>query len=237
MSRPVNLRLSAKVALATVCCVLPLPACRGTKLTNDTGPSEIVTSLIPPFSTKEPERYRAVRTTTLGSTGTTTVLIAREGNKRRQEYQVSGKKIVYLEVPAGRYVLSPTDKLYADLQGGPISPELIDLSAQLAPVPISPPRTESRYQRLGKEIVAERPTIKYRVIATARNNEPASSAETFIWVDEILGIPIRLEMRRSGDNAIELLTELSEISFNVDESLFELPKDYRQVDRQAILGS
>ena len=234
MSRPVNLHLSAKVALATVCCVLLLPACRGTRLTNDTDSSEIVTSLIPPFSTREPERYQAVRTTTFGSAGTTTVLIAREGNKRRQEYQVSGKKIVYLEVPAGRYVLSPTDKLYADLQAGPVSSGLTDLSAHLAPVPFSPPRTESRYQRLGKEIVAERSTIKYRVIA---NTEPASSTETFIWVDETLGIPIRSEMRRSGDNAIELLTELSEISFNVDEGLFELPKDYRQVDRQAILGS
>lgn len=206
------------------------------RFANDASSSEIVTSLIPPFSTREPERYRAVRTITSGSTQTTVVLIAREGNKRRQEYEVSGKKIVYLEVPAGRFLLSPTDKLYADLEAGPVSPGLIDLSAQLAPVPVSQPLAESRYQRLGNEMVAQRSAIKYRVIAGG-NNEAADSNETFIWVDETLGIPIRSEMRRSGDNTIERLIELSEISLNVDENLFELPKDYRLVNKDVILGS
>src|SRR5512132_1345947 len=63
--------------------------------------SEIVVSSTPPFQTKEPERYRATRTTTIvtadGKTVITKSSIARDGEMRRNESETGSKKIAYLD--------------------------------------------------------------------------------------------------------------------------------------------
>src|SRR2546428_11175356 len=83
-------------------------------------------SSVPPFSTKEPERYQATRIFTsveyrngaadsAPETVTTKMLIARDGGKRREEYNSAEATTVYLEIPTGRFVLLPSKRLYADL--------------------------------------------------------------------------------------------------------------------------
>jgi len=83
--------------------------------TSETQPSDTVVSSTPPFQTKEPERYRAVRTlTTVSAAGETLVTktsVARDGEMRRHE---SGKT-VYLDIADGKFVLLPSEKVYADL--------------------------------------------------------------------------------------------------------------------------
>ncbi|HEU4836083.1 MAG TPA: hypothetical protein VFS90_16765, partial [Pyrinomonadaceae bacterium] len=90
------------VAVSVV--LLAVASCRSQTetLTNDNQSSDTVVSATPPFQTKEPERYRAVRTiTTVNAAGETIVTktsIARDGESRRLE----SNAVVYLDVPEGR---------------------------------------------------------------------------------------------------------------------------------------
>ena len=96
----------------------------------------------PPFSTKEPDRYQAIRITSVTETGSNEnssssqsnqVLIARDGEKRREEYSAGASgQIVYLEIPAGRFIVLPASRMYADLSVG-ISTRLIQLRVPKSP--------------------------------------------------------------------------------------------------------
>lgn len=92
----------------------------------------------PPYSTKEPERYRATMVTagslsyqstsgeasqhsaTQNSAGQNSaeqrMTVARDGARRRTEYELpAGKKISLLQTPEGDYLLDTNRKLYAEL--------------------------------------------------------------------------------------------------------------------------
>jgi len=86
--------------------------------------------------------------------------------------------------------------------------------------------TVSRYLKLGSENLSGRSTTKYRV----SNGDPTTESETFIWIDESLGMPIRSETtHRSATLTTKTLMELKDIRLEVDERLFVLPSDYREV--------
>src|SRR5215213_5456073 len=81
------------------------------------------TSLTPPFSTKEPEKYSAMRVITSEGSGAdaaseeTRTFVARDGERRREDYEsAGGEKISYLQLPTGNYVLLPAKKIYAELK-------------------------------------------------------------------------------------------------------------------------
>ncbi|HXM34601.1 MAG TPA: hypothetical protein VN920_05405, partial [Pyrinomonadaceae bacterium] len=75
--------------------------------------SQGLVSAVPPFSTKEPDRYQAVRIVTSvdgaagpAPTSVTRILIARDGNRRREDYDSdTDLRTSYLELPSGTYVL------------------------------------------------------------------------------------------------------------------------------------
>ena len=138
-------------------------------------------STFPPFATKEPERYQATRVVTSTETRagapptsiTSTVLIAREGDNRREEYQgTTNETLVYLDTPHGRFVLLPAKKVFANLDlaasqfdgghgdSGEASPESLLNETSIA----------SRYENLGAESVNGRATTKYRVSAADAGN-------------------------------------------------------------------
>ena len=96
-------------ALIAVSMVL-LASCRSqsdTPTIETSSPTPVVSST-PPFQTKEPERYSAVRTITVvnakGETLVTKTSVARVGESRRHESEVASNRVVYLDVPAGRIV-------------------------------------------------------------------------------------------------------------------------------------
>ncbi|HKG78803.1 MAG TPA: hypothetical protein VKA78_05275, partial [Pyrinomonadaceae bacterium] len=100
--------------------VLLFAACRAQNEPATTNVStETAVSSTPPFQTKEPDRYRATRTITIVTAGGKTVItrtsIARDGEMRRNESETDLKKLVYLDLPDGRFVLFPRDKVYADV--------------------------------------------------------------------------------------------------------------------------
>jgi hypothetical protein len=203
------------------------------------------TSSTPPFATREPERYQAVRVitssgvaeATRSGTESSQTLIARDGERRREEYEMAGEKFARLELPDGVYVLRPAKKLYAELKPE-ASATGVERAASVAP-DFSPDkllnetRPESHYEKLGAETINGRATVKYRV--TVRGQTGAAQAvttESLVWVDESLGMPVKSETTstRGDATATRISMELRDIKETVDAHLFELPSDYRKVE-------
>jgi len=207
---------------------------------------------VPPFSTKEPERYQAMRIITSveykdasGSSPLTTIgktLIARDGDKRREEYDSgSGKTLVYLEIPDGHFIISPAHKVYADLNAaggenntGPLAlPGTPDFSPERL---LNETPSVARYENLGGERINERNTTKYRVTARDTNNGAGYASVTLIWIDDALGLSVRSETSSTaGEHPATLTVELRDLKETVDPRIFELPKDYRKVDYRRFL--
>ena len=216
-------------------------------------------SSIPPFSTKEPERYQATRIITSveykndsGSPVSVTnkILIARDGDKRREEFQTAvNETVVYLETPQGRFILSPAKKLYADLNpgsgdidsGNPRSDgDAGDQSSGAGPAGtadfsperlLNETRALARYEKLGADTVNDRAATKYRVTRGDASKGTAVGSVTLIWIDDRLGLPIRSETSSTaGNRSATLKVELRDLKQEVDPRIFELPKDYMKVD-------
>ncbi len=227
--------------------LLIITACKTSKTptgSSDNSPSpEIITSSAPPFSTREPERYRATRlvsitesdaTHSAANTQTSRVIIARDGEKRREEYVAEGEDtIVYLETAAGQFILLPSRKLYA--QAEPSYLEIDSIAAQSdvyndfsADRLVNEYQTTSSYQKLGAEMVNGTMTAKYRVTPSDTNG--SNLTETLIWIDEALGLPIRSETTSNvADNSTKVVVVLTDIRLEVADHVFDLPKDYKKV--------
>ena len=240
------LRIRLVLLFFALSCGFVSQACRGSQLrensTSESASPEIITSTKPPYSTKEPERYQAIRLLTIGasSSNSTTVspdklskvLIARDGAKRREEYiSPANEHIIYLEIPAGRFVLVPASKLYSDLgatenEGGVIDP--FDESAVVSTDELlNETHDAAKYQTLGTEIMGGRTTTKYRV--TKASSETNARGETLIWVDESLGMPVRSETTYGVEGSLRATMELKDVRLEVDQHLFEIPGDYKKV--------
>jgi hypothetical protein len=208
------------------------------------------TSSTPPFATKEPERYQAVRVIeSSGGVAATTdaapasrTLIARDGERRREDYESgAGEKISYLQLPGASYVLLPAKKLYAELK--PEADSEASKQSMSVPPDFSPDRLlnearpESLYEKLGAENLNGRATVKYRVTVRGRVGAGREvTTESLVWVDESLGMPVKTETTSTGGVAggARVTMELRDIKETVDAGLFELPQDYRKVSAREL---
>jgi len=205
----------------------------------------VESSLVPPFSTREPERYQATRVITSVAytdpakppvTKVTKTLIARDGDKRREEYDSDRAEMarIYLETPLGRFVMLRSRKIYADLTA--TAPVEVDpeLEATLSTRLLSEDNTTTRYQKLGSESVNGRPATRYRA-TISRAGTTDTVSEVLLWIDDDFGIPVRSETSfGEADRRSRITMELRDLTPKVDPSLFELPKDYRKVDQQRL---
>jgi outer membrane lipoprotein-sorting protein len=239
------------IFVATFCGFL-VQGCRESQLTNspgETASTDIAASTTPPYSTKEPDRYQATRLITIvaSPSGSTTsvanqtgkVLITRDGVKRREEYiSQDSERMIYLEIPSGRFVVLPADKVYADLEAVPKEVGLISPTAEGTVVSTEALLNEvphaAKYQSLGTEVLDGRTTTKYRVTTTTSSGETNGKGETLIWIDESLGMPVRSETMDGIEGAAKVIMELKDITLNVDADLFEIPGDYKKVSSQLI---
>ena len=196
--------------------------------------SETVVSSTPPFQTKEPERYRATRTITIvnaaGETLVTKSSIARDGDVRRNESEMASKKLAYLDVPQGRFVLLPADKIYADLTQGESDLPAIEDDEGLE---LSPERLlhsdagSTSYQKLGTETIGGRDSNKFRIVVNSSSTANVSQNETLIWIDESLRMPIKSETKSADGTRVTM--ELSDIKLDVERHMFEIPTGYEKV--------
>lgn len=193
--------------------------------------NDTVISSTPPFQTKEPDRYSALRTiTTVSVTGQTEVTknkIARDGEQRRDETDIDGVRVVYLELKEGSFVLLPDQKQFADLSETDPATGREDDPETLADLMLHADPKASTYQRLGAETIGGRNTQKYRVVVNTSSDANVSVSETVMWIDDALQMPIKSELK-SSSGALSTM-ELSEITLKVDQSLFLLPKDYEKI--------
>ena len=211
----------------------------------NTAVGEEVTS--PPFATKEPERYQAVRVMTHSQTGegdaVSQTFIARDGDRRREDYEsATGLKISSLQLPGGTYILIPSKKIYAELRqesGREDMERNESVPADFSPDKLlNEARPEARYENLGTETVGGRATRKYRVTVRGKTGTAKEvTTETIVWVDEQLGMPIKSETISSGAaTGSKVLMELRDVKETVDATVFDLPQDYKKVEYKEILA-
>jgi outer membrane lipoprotein-sorting protein len=203
-----------------------LAGCRAQSELTATGntPAETIVSSTPPFQTKEPERYRATRivtiTTAAGETLVTKTSIARDGERRRNE----SAGTVYLELPEGKFVLLPDEKVYADVVAEPEP----NTEEQVSPESLLHADTgTTSYQNLGAEIADGRNTNKYRVVVNSSNPQNVSLSETLIWIDETLKMPVKSET--TSRDGTRIRTELSELKLDVEGGIFQIPADFEKI--------
>jgi outer membrane lipoprotein-sorting protein len=220
------------IAICSSLALLFLTSCRVQKDSPAmNGPSsDAVISTTPPYRTKEPERYRARCTiTSVTADGKTTVekfSQAKDGELRRVDYESRPRPSIMLYLAQGDFILRPDEKVYAERERADVllTPDEEESSPeQLLYTDI----VKSSYQKLGTESLSGRNTEKYRVVVNATLPKGVSTSETLIWIDEVLGIPIRSETRLSDGSGGTM--ELSEISLEVDKNLFQVPNDYKKI--------
>jgi hypothetical protein len=197
--------------------------------TTNTNAAEQIVSSTPPFRTKEPDKYRALRTTTfINSAGlpkATKTLIARDGAFRREE----NNELVVLETDKGRFLLLPHARIYAEAQPSTAATSIAgdqetDASAERL---LHQEAIATKYEKLGDEVVSGRNATKYRITVNISGAENVSTNETLLWIDENLGMPIKSEAK--GNDGSKTLMELSDILLDVDKTLFQIPTGYKKV--------
>ena len=193
----------------------------------------MIVASTPPFKTKEPESYQAVRSITFaptneGQSSAAAITIVKDGDRRREEDKSSGKSVVYLNLPTGSFVLLPDEKLYAEM-AGPAVPSSTAEGFEEGYVHTAP--IQSTYENLGAETLNGTTTTKYKVTVNSANHGNVSQSETLIWIDDVLGMPVK-SVTRSASGTRNM--ELSQVTLSVDKSLLEIPKGYQKVEMQVL---
>jgi len=83
------------------------------------------------------------------------------------------------------------------------------------------------YEDLGPDLVSGRNATKYRVIVNSSTSPSVSRSESLIWIDKSLGMPIKSQTQTNDGS--QTLMEMSDISLDVDKSLFQMPTDYEKI--------
>ena len=169
-----------------------------------------------------------------GDTTITKTLIAKDGPVRREEQETSAPRVVYLDLPEGRFVLLPDEKVYAAATAAEDAPANWDAEVEenspdrlLHTEPVS-----TTYQALGTETVAGRSVAKYRIVVNVSVAENVSSNETLMWIDETLNMPVKSETR-SPDGARTMM-ELSGVALDPEKQLFQIPAGYQKIPFRAL---
>ena len=246
-----KLRLTAAVALLLAGCnACRQPATNANATANANTNAVIETMATPPFQTKEPTKYQAqivITTSFVGNQsapigpplGKTTQFVARDGDKRRLEYELlPGLKAVILTTPEGEFLLLPGQQIYAEVKPqkakpGKSAPDEESLEAISPEKLLNPQLPGAKYEKLGAEAVNGRAATKYRSVITVEINGKSNTNETFIWVDDALGIPVKEESTSSSEGTRRAL-EYRDIKTEVESALFEIPSGYRQVSQQEL---
>lgn len=231
--------LTGKTLSVALLLVIATSCAPNEKVATEATTNETVVSSTPPFQTKEPERYRATRTITT-VTGTTdktitTNTIVRDGERRRDETEMWQRRVVYLYLPEGKFLLVPDEKLLVDLtkMDNAEPPGLDDTSESSPDRLLHTEPIATTYQRLGAETINGRTAQKYRVVVNGSTGTNVSVNETLIWIDDALHMPIRSETTSSDGKRVTM--ELSGISLDVDGSVFQIPQDYEKIAMRELL--
>jgi outer membrane lipoprotein-sorting protein len=228
-----SLRAHRSALISLSLCVLVITSCRTASepSPNEAPATDTVVSSTPPFKTKEPERYSATRTITIfspnGDPLVSKTLIAKDGPMRREEPLTTEVRTVYLDLPEGRFILYPDDKVYASAvaERAPADPSEGEENSPDLLLHKDPIRTT--YQSLGTGTVNGRSTTKYRIVVNNSRPENVSLNETVMWIDDALNMPIKSETKSpAGTRSV---MELSDLALDPDKQLFQIPAGYEKI--------
>ncbi len=201
------------------------------------------------IAAREPDTYRATLVFSAVTEGgektigipTLSAEVARRGADRRVSFKLpDGSDLIYLEKGGLHVVVLPGRRQYAEL-----TPEATGF--QLGKL-MTPGQLVSRLEnlkgveRVGEETVDGRTAEKYRYARTTDTKTQAGtvSTEAFIYVDKETGLPLRSELFSEASGNVQgvkgarIVAEMRDITTTVDNSLFEVPSDYKKVPPQQV---
>jgi hypothetical protein len=230
-----GVRTHRTALLSLSLCVLAIASCRTANepSANVTPKTDTVVSTTPPFKTKEPDRYSATRTITIfspnGDTVVSSTLIARDGPRRHEEPRTEQVRVVYLDLPDGRFVVYPDEKIYAAATSdeAPANSQFEEADESSPDRLLHTDPISTTYQSLGAETIAGRSTSKYRIVVNNSAVENVSPNETLMWIDDALHMPIKSETK--SPDGTRTVMELAGVTLDPDKQLFEIPMDYKKV--------
>lgn len=184
---------------------------------------EIISEI--PFSTLEPEVFQTeiiVSHFAQGEKKENKFFVARSGARRLFVFDAGGEnEIVSLAARGNLIKINRRKRIYVEEASG------AEAGAGEAPAYIAAEllnrKTPARFENLG----ARDNLTEFRV----RSGDDSSSAETLVFVDENLKLPVRQEFFSSagGQKVLTVSVELKNFKTQVDETLFQAPKDYKKV--------
>ena len=212
--------------------------------TNASPPAAIAT-----LAAKEPEKYRATLVFAAETEGgekalgipTLSAEVARNGEDRRLSFKLpDGSDLIYIEHAGVPYAIAPARKQYAKL-----TPEATGFQIHKLMTPGQLVAYLDKLQGIesvGEETVNGRTALKYRYSRTSKTNTSAGDVNTqsYVYIDKDTGLPLRAELYSEasgnvqGVKAAKVVAEMRDITTNVDNSLFEVPTDMKEVPPQQV---
>ncbi len=167
-----------------------------------------------PFSTKEPEVYRAEIVISAGGTESKWD-VARKGELSRIDFYDAGQMVRTQLRTDGVYSIDHVKKTYS--VDAPSRGSVAEFSGRFFRG-----RDFKKFELLGRE------NSQARYSASDANG----SASVIVTIDENVGLMVRQEFTPvPGSESPAVVYEMRGLSLEVDDSVFQLPADYRRVER------
>jgi hypothetical protein len=173
-----------------------------------------------PFSTREPDIYQARIVVTAGGVQRVT-FAAKNGAKRRSEYNFGEKgAAVWLRTDKD-YLLNPDKKIFTE-QAGPDRNTATSEGLDALTVEWLNIKAVSSFEDLGTENGLKK--------FSAKLNE-SDASDVLLFIDEASGLPVKQEYYSINGDQRDLLysVELQDLRLEAGDDLFTIPKDYRKV--------
>jgi hypothetical protein len=212
---------------------------------NSTNSNTNANSATSAVETKEPDKYTALVKLKFETTGDQKLTmpgemqatVARSGQDRRMEFNMpNGEKLIYLETGGKNLVIVPNRKQYAELNKETVG---FDVRSMMMPAQIvNQVKMMKGVRRVGDEKYADREAVKYEYDAVTETKTQAGNVQTksYIFVDKETGLPLRSETTSAslsggyqGIQGLRIVTDMTNIQTNVDQSLFAEPTDFAKV--------
>ena len=202
------------------------------------------------INTREPERYTAQLVMTAQTESgdravalpSITSQVARDGANRRVMFRLppNNEEVVYLDRGDERFVILPGRRQYARLTREATG---FEVPRMMTPGQLVTYVQNMRgYERVGEEMLNNRRVVKYRYAGQQNTDSQAGtvSAESFVYVDEETGLPLRADMTSTasgnvqGVRGLRVQAEMRDVSTNVDPALMQVPQGFTEIQPEQI---
>lgn len=168
--------------------------------------------------------------------------VARDGENRRMELTMpNGEKLIYLTRGSEQFLVAPARKQYAELNEETLGVEIRKL--MMPDDIVNRVKSLKGVERTGNEKYKGRDVTKYTFENTAETGTTSGevTTESFVLIDEETDLPLRLEMvvqsekgQVSGVSGLKAVTEISNLTTDVDDNAFEVPEGFDKVEASEV---